>query len=137
MSGGSLEGIKVVDLTSVVVGPLVTQIMADHGADVIKVESRSGDIGRYLAGRGRTEGMSPKFLHLNRNKRSISLDLKSAAGKAALLRLIESATWPGLRGGQEGQARHHLLRHVRLWPGWMLPGHAGLRSDHPGRFGCR
>ena len=91
MSGGSLEGIKVVDLTSVVVGPLVTQIMADHGADVIKVESRSGDIGRYLAGRGRTEGMSPKFLHLNRNKRSISLDLKSAAGKAALLRLIESA----------------------------------------------
>ena len=118
MSGGSLEGIKVVDLTSVVVGPLVTQIMADHGADVIKVESRSGDIGRYLAGRGRTEGMSPKFLHLNRNKRSISLDLKSAAGKAALLRLIESAD-------------------VLLWPGWMLPGHAGLRSDHPGRFGCR
>ena len=91
MSGGSLEGIKVIDLTSVVVGPLVTQIMADHGADVIKVESKSGDIGRFLAGRGHTEGMSPKYLHLNRNKRSISLDLKDEAGKAVLLRLLESA----------------------------------------------
>ena len=91
MSGGSLEGLKVIDMTSVVVGPLVTQIMADHGADVIKVESKSGDVGRFLGGLGRTEGMSPKYLHLNRNKRSISLDLKDEAGRAVLVRLLESA----------------------------------------------
>lgn len=91
MSGGVLNGIKVVDLTSVVVGPLTTQILADHGADVIKVESPSGDIGRYLGGKGKNHGMSPKFLHLNRNKRSICLDLKSEAGYDALMRLLEDA----------------------------------------------
>lgn len=91
MSGGSLEGIRVIDLTSVVVGPLVTQIMADHGADVIKIESSSGDIGRFLGGRGHSEGMSPKHMHLNRNKRSVSLDLKSKPGMAVLLRLLETA----------------------------------------------
>jgi len=91
MSGGSLEGVRILDLTSVVVGPLATQILADHGADVIKVESPAGDIGRTLAGRGRSEGMSGKFLHLNRNKRSIVLDLKSPGGLAALMRMIKSA----------------------------------------------
>ncbi len=91
MSGGSLQGVRVVDLSSVVVGPLATQILADHGADVIKVESPSGDIGRYLAGRGRNAGMSPKYLHLNRNKRSICLDLKRPAGQRALRKLLKTA----------------------------------------------
>ncbi len=91
MSGGPLEGVRVIDLTSVVVGPLATQIMADHGADVIKVEAPEGDIMRRLAGRSVTAGMSPKFLHLNRNKRSIALDLKQPAGYAALLKLLEEA----------------------------------------------
>lgn len=91
MSGGCLEGVRIVDLTSVVVGPLATQILADHGADVIKVEGPVGDIGRYLAGKGRNPGMSPKYLHLNRNKRAICLDLKRPAGHAALGKLIESA----------------------------------------------
>lgn len=91
MSGGVLSGIRVVDLSSVVVGPLATQILADHGADVIKVEGPKGDIGRYLAGRGRSEGMSPKYLHLNRNKKSICLDLKKPAGYDALAKLLKTA----------------------------------------------
>ena len=91
MSGGPLEGVRVVDLTSVVVGPLATQILGDHGADVIKVESPSGDLGRTIGGLGVTPGMGPKFLHLNRNKRSIVLDLKKPRGYQALTRLLERA----------------------------------------------
>lgn len=91
MAGGPLDGVRVLDLTSVVVGPLATQIMADHGADVIKIEAPTGDIVRTLAGRGVTANMSGKFLHLNRNKRSIALDLKQEAARAALMRLIEGA----------------------------------------------
>jgi crotonobetainyl-CoA:carnitine CoA-transferase CaiB-like acyl-CoA transferase len=91
MAGGPLEGVRVIDLTSVVVGPLATQIMADYGADVVKVEAPSGDIVRTLAGRGVTPGMSGKFLHLNRNKRSIALDLKQPAAREVLLKLIAGA----------------------------------------------
>jgi crotonobetainyl-CoA:carnitine CoA-transferase CaiB-like acyl-CoA transferase len=91
MSGGPLEGVRVVDLTSVVVGPLATQILADHGADVIKVETKAGDLIRVMNGKSVTPGMGAKFLHLNRNKRSIVLDLKQSAGHAALLKLVARA----------------------------------------------
>ena len=89
MAGGPLEGVRIVDLTSVVVGPLATQILADHGAEVIKVEAKTGDLVRAMNGRSVTPGMGAKFLHLNRNKRSIVLDLKQPAGHAALMKLIE------------------------------------------------
>ena len=91
MAGGPLEGVTIVDLTSVVVGPLATQILADHGANVIKVETKQGDLIRNMNGKSVTPGMGAKFLHLNRNKRSIVLDLKQPAGHAALLKLIEKA----------------------------------------------
>lgn len=91
MAGGPLEGIRVVDMTSVVVGPMVTQVLADYGADVVKIEPPGGDHVRSLAGRGRTKGMSSKFLHLNRNKRSLVLDLKKPQGFEVLMKLIRRA----------------------------------------------
>ncbi len=91
MAGAPLAGIRVIDMTSVVVGPMVTLMMADYGADVIKIEPPSGDIVRNLAGRAITPNMSPKFLHLNRNKRSLAIDLKQPDGHRALMKLIARA----------------------------------------------
>src|SRR6201981_699791 len=85
-----LSGYRVIDLTSNVAGPLATMILGDQGADVIKVEAPDGgDATR--AGGTRRAGFTASFLNNNRNKRSIVLDLKSAGGREAVLRLAAGA----------------------------------------------
>ncbi|WP_163756852.1 CaiB/BaiF CoA transferase family protein [Mycobacterium botniense] len=85
-----MAGVRVLDLTAMVMGPYCTQIMADMGADVIKIEPPGGDVTRYVTV-GPAPGMSGVFVNVNRGKRSIVLDLRSETGKAALRALIETA----------------------------------------------
>ncbi len=85
-----LDGIRVLDLTTVVMGPYTTQILGDLGADVIKIEEPTGDMTRSI-GASRNDNMSSLFLGANRNKKSITLDLKKKIAKNALWKLIKTA----------------------------------------------
>ena len=85
-----LGGLKIVDLTTIVLGPYATQILGDLGADVIKVEPPEGDL--YRSARpGRSDSMGAPFMAINRNKRSIAVDLKKPEGQAIVRRLIKTA----------------------------------------------
>jgi crotonobetainyl-CoA:carnitine CoA-transferase CaiB-like acyl-CoA transferase len=83
---GPLAGVRVLDLTSVVMGPLATQILGDLGADVITVENRDGDINRTMSS-GPVRGLSGVSLNLLRNKRNAAIDISQPAGRSALLRV--------------------------------------------------
>jgi crotonobetainyl-CoA:carnitine CoA-transferase CaiB-like acyl-CoA transferase len=84
---GALDGIRVLDLTSVVMGPMATQILGDLGADVITVESARGETNRVM-GPGPHPALSDISLNLLRSKRNLALDLKQPDGRAVLLRLL-------------------------------------------------
>ncbi|HEX4368190.1 MAG TPA: CoA transferase [Rhodopila sp.] len=87
---GPLQGYRILDLTSVLFGPFGTQTLGDWGAEVIKIESLTGDTWRN-SGQFRNRGMTGQFMAVNRNKRSLALDLKHPEGKAVLRRLIATA----------------------------------------------
>lgn len=88
MSEMPLSGVRVLDLTSVVVGPTATQWLGDYGAEIVKVEAPAGDLMRSLGGTSKSGEFSPKYLNFNRNKRSICLDLKNPQARAVVDRLL-------------------------------------------------
>ncbi len=88
-AAGPLSGVRVIDLTAMVMGPYCTQIMADMGAEVIKIEPPAGDNTRYISA-GPEPGMGGVFVNVNRGKRSVVLDLRSEAGARALRELIRT-----------------------------------------------
>lgn len=87
---GPLKGIRVVDMSAVLAGPVATQLLGDYGADVIKIEAPAGDLLRQV-GPMRSKAMGPLYMNANYNKRSVCLDLKSEDGREVLLSLIRSA----------------------------------------------
>ena len=78
---GALAGLRIVDLTNIILGPYGTMLLADQGADVIKVEAPEGDAVRHIGKPAKTPGMGPTYLYVNRNKRSLCLDLKDKAAR--------------------------------------------------------
>ncbi len=126
-----LDGIRVIDLTSVVMGPVATQILADQGADVIVIEDRRGDTNRSM-GAGAHRELSGVAMNLLRNKRSVGLDIKSDAGYEALGRLVATAdvVVTNLRPGSRARAglTDDRLRGFR--PDLIFCAAAGYPVDH-------
>ena len=129
---GPLEGVKIIDMTTVLMGPYATQMLGDYGADVIKIETLDGDVTRQI-GPTRHPGMGPVFLNTNRSKRSICLDLKKAAGRDAVLRLIASADVLVYNVRPQAMARLQLGYDVvsKINPRLIYAGVFGFGQDGP------
>jgi crotonobetainyl-CoA:carnitine CoA-transferase CaiB-like acyl-CoA transferase len=131
-SSGPLDGIRVLDLSSVVMGPLATQILGDLGADVISVENRDGDINRIM-GPGPYPGLSGVSLNLLRNKRNISLDIAHPDGRAALLRVAADCDVfvTNLRPGSVSRLRLRYPDVAAVRPDVIYCQAHGFPSDSP------
>ncbi|MCW0234713.1 MAG: CoA transferase [Ferrovibrio sp.] len=129
---GPLEGVRIIDLTTVLMGPYATVMFGDMGADVIKVEPPQGDLVRGL-GPARHADMGPIFLHANRSKRSIVLDLKQPAGREALLRLAGTADVLFYNVRPQAMARLGLSYEdvAAVNPGIIYAGVFGYGQDGP------
>lgn len=129
---GPLKGVKVVDMTTVLMGPYATQTLGDYGADVIKVESPEGDVTR-LIGPTRHPGIGPVFLNTNRSKRSICLDLKKPVGREAVLRLLKTADVLVYNVRPQAMARLQLGYDVvsKVNPRLIYAGVFGFGQDGP------
>jgi len=129
---GPLDGIRVIECSSVALGPWAAQTLGDLGADVIKVEIKTGDTTRYL-GPARNKQMSSFFLGCNRNKRSIVLDLKSEKGRGVLYELVKSADVV-LHNFRKAPAKRLGLTYEQLKsanPSIICAAAYGFRADGP------
>src|SRR2546430_10728737 len=129
---GPLEGVKVVDMTTVLMGPYATQMLGDYGADVIKIETVDRDWTGQIRPT-RHPGMGPVFLNTNRSKRSICLDLKKPKGRDAVLRLIASADVLVYNVRPQAMARLQLGYDVvsKVNPRLVYAGVFGFGQDGP------
>ncbi|SFU21983.1 CoA transferase [Mesorhizobium sp. YR577] len=118
-----LKGVRILDLTSVVIGPVATSRLAQYGAEIVKIENPSGDLMRGLGGASPTGEHSGAYLHFNRNKQNICLNLKAPGAKEIMDRLIESASV--IVANMRPQALERL--------GW---GPSNIRSKAPDKIYC-
>ena len=130
---GPLAGIRVIDLTTVMMGPSATQALAEMGADVIKVEAPGGGDPVRGVGPRRNPGMGALFMNANRGKRSLAIDLKRAAGRDALLRLAATADVLAYNVRPQAMARLGLgYAHVAaVRPDIVYAGMFGYGQDGP------
>ncbi|MFT3762263.1 MAG: CoA transferase [Pseudoxanthomonas sp.] len=131
-NAGPLAGLRILDMTTVLMGPYATQFLGDMGADVIKIEAPEGDLMRQ-AGPHRHPGMGALFLNSNRSKRSLCLDLKQAAGREVLRALLKDAD------ALVHNLRPEAMRRLQLdyetlapdFPGLLYVGLCGFGQDGP------
>jgi crotonobetainyl-CoA:carnitine CoA-transferase CaiB-like acyl-CoA transferase len=129
---GTLDGIRVVDLTTVILGPWATQMLGDMGADVIKIETPVGDTTRQ-GGPKRNPGMGSFFMTANRNKRSIVLDLTTEAGRDALFKLVGTADVfvHNMRPKVAKKLGLEYERFAKAYPDLVFCATYGFRADGP------